>query len=159
MFTCENIETLVAIMAKEFGKTDLEIFEKINAENPELLPAKLKLKIFPKEPKGSKSAFATKVAQALAEQYNITPEEIQNPSGKNGKILVSDIKAYHKSKTPKVVKTLKEAKKSELPKQEPIESAISRVEKYSQGEAPEETPEETLEETEETENDGSELEY
>ena len=141
MFTCENIESLVAIMAKEFNTNPMEIFQKVNAENPDLLPAKLKLKIFPKETKKT-SQFATKVAVALAEEYKISAEEITNPSGKNGKILVSDIKAYYKAKNGGL-KPLKPKKTEKVP--EPVPEPEPEVEE----------PEAEAEELEEN----SDLEY
>ena len=140
MFTCENIESLVAIMAKEFNTTPEEIFQKVNGENPDLLPAKLKLKIFPKEPKAT-SKFATKVAVALAEEYNITAEEITNPTGKNGKILVADIKAYYKAKNG----GLKPVK----PKKETPEEPSTSTEEPEDEDFPRESAEE----------DDSDLEY
>ena len=118
----------------------MEIFQKVNAENPDLLPAKLKLKIFPKETKKT-SQFATKVAVALAEEYKISAEEITNPSGKNGKILVSDIKAYYKAKNG----GLKPLKPKKTPVPEPVPEPEPEVEE----------PEAEAEELEEN----SDLEY
>ena len=125
-FSALKIETLVGILAKETGRTSDDLFDAVVKADPTLLPKSLLMKLddgkYGLKPVKTVRVWGSLAAKTTADEYGLTEEDITERTGKNGVIVLSDVKNAYRQKQgapPEPPKEKKAAKPKKAKKPEP----------------------------------------
>lgn len=113
-FSALKIEQLIAILAKETGRTSDDLFQAVISADQTLLPKSLMLKLddgkYGLKPEKKVRVWASLAAKTLAEDLGITEADITERTGKNGVIVLADVKNAYKQKQGATIEPAKEKK-------------------------------------------------
>ena len=101
-FSTLKIETLVGILAKETGRTSADLFDAVVRADPTLLPKSLLMKLddgkYGLQKVKPVRVWGSLAAKSMAEELGIGEDDITERTGKNGIIVLADVKNCYKQK-------------------------------------------------------------